>query len=620
MTTRYVTLVSVLLLVSGFAGALAADYVPTISIGTEPIHSGRITNKLYGGFIEMLDDLIPGMWAEMLNDRGFEGVKPTNWFYYTGEPNFCDREWDANDTWASDATDSFNGKQSARIVSTDRKPGVLSQRGLYVKKGHTYAFSGWFKSTDAEANARVSIKTLLPDGSWMILAEKQLAPLSNEWGKVSCKLKSKGTTEKAVIELSVSTENSATVWADKLSLVPTDAIEGWRPDVISTIKAAKPGIIRFGGSLQEYGYKWQNGIGDKDLRQPFWNQYWGRYDCNDVGIDEFVAFCRAVGAEPLICVGLAEGKESARNLLEYCNGSSNTVWGKKRAQNGHPKPYGVKYWQIGNESWGEAYDLSCVDWCKALLEIDPSITVLAADDTPLVLESAGKHLDYVAHHYYWIKDTRGTEASLIEQQKIVEAANLDHDVHMAITEWNTTAADWGLNRGRMLTLDCGLSSARFLNVLHKHSDFVGIACRSNMTNSLCSGYIVTRPSGVLKTPTYQVMKLYADHYKPVPLQVKGQVRGVDFSACRTDSSKQVTLFAVNTTKEPVRIKLDVSAYKNLTTNGGEVVCDTLDRRQPDIMNHWTSPNRVQAVPVQFDGDTIVLPAYSVSALEFRSKR
>jgi alpha-N-arabinofuranosidase len=568
---------------------------------------------LYGGFIELLDDLVPGMWAEMLNDRGFEGVKPNNWIYYTGEPNTCDRDWDKSDSWRYDTDQPFNGKQSARVTITKKKPASLIQKELTVNTGIEYAFTGNFKADNPSIQTKVIIKSLLPNGKWMILGSAPLPKLSNTWSKVGCSIKSKGTTDKAVFELQIT--GSGNLWADKLSLMPTDNVNGWRKDVVEVIKAAHPGVIRFGGSLTEFGYKWDKGTGDRDARSPFWNQYWGRWDTNDVGIGEFIDFCRAVDAEPLICVSFNEGVTSACDLLDYCNGDTTTKWGRKRAENGHPKPYNVKYWQVGNECWGEKYDRACVDFCSALQKVDPKIVLLAADDTPLLLEGTGQYLNYVSHHYYYIKDAEGCQSSIKEQQKVVKDANLDHEVKMAITEWNITAADWGLGRGQMLTLGCALNTAEFLNVMHNCSDFVGLACRSNMTNSCCSGYIATKQSGVLKTPCYHVMKLYADHYKPVPVEVTAQVKGVDISACRSDDGKKLTVFAVNTTDAPVEIRLDISTYPGLTPIGGEVVCDTQDKRQPDLMNHWTAPDRVKAVTLKTNSDVVILPAMSVAAIE-----
>ena len=171
----------------------------------------------------------------------------------------------------------------------------------------------------------------------------------------------------------------------------------------------------------------------------------------------------------------------------------------------------------------------------------------------------------------------------------------------------------------MLTLNCALATARFLNVLHRHSDFVGIACRSNMTNSMGSGYIVTNPSGVLKTPCYQVMKLYADHVQPVPVAASVKQKEVDVSACRSEDHKRLVLFFVNAAAEPVELILDLGAYEGFNPATAEVVCDTRDLRQPDLMNHWRAPERVRAIELKVQDGKFTLPALSVAAIECAAK-
>lgn len=122
---------------------LAETPAATAVIHAQPLHAGRIDPRLFGNFIELFDDVAPAMWAEMLNDRSFEGVtKSSAWCYYDGSPDFCDREWDRNPTWSYDTANPFNGQRSARLDAASRQPAALTQSGLAVKKGMTYACSG----------------------------------------------------------------------------------------------------------------------------------------------------------------------------------------------------------------------------------------------------------------------------------------------------------------------------------------------------------------------------------------------------------------------------------------------------------------------------------------------
>ena len=182
-----------------------------------------------------------------------------------------------------------------------------------------------------------------------------------------------------------------------------------------------------------------------------------------------------------------------------------------------------------------------------------------------------------------------------------------------MTEWNVSAGGWGLMSGKFLTLDTALLNARYLNLLCRYSNIVDIACRSNMTNSLGSGIIGTRPGGLLLRPSYHVMKLYADHLKPVPLAVNNPPDGLDVTACVTESKDALCVFVVNPKPEPVTTSIDLSEFGTaFQPVAGEVVCDTLDARQLDVMNHWTAPDRVRTIKLSIEGSRITLPAVRYS--------
>ena len=112
--------------------------------------------------------------------------------------------------------------------------------------------------------------------------------------------------------------------------------------------------------------------------------------------------------------------------------------------------------------------------------------------------------------------------------------------------------------------------------------------------------------------SYYVMKLYADHARPIPVGIENAPEGVDLFASASEDGKSVCIFAVNQKTEPV--ELDLSGCHPI---GGERVCDTLDQRQADAMNHWNAPERIRTVEFQATGSTITLPALSVSAIECR---
>ena len=603
----------------GFATTAGAESEAVIvKVLHRPLHAGKITPLLYGNFVELLDDVVPGMWAEMLGDRGFDGIVPTTkWVYHQGALNLCDRDWDKNASWAYDTEKPWNGKQSARVEASKPRPGVLTQSAMAVKKGMGYQFSGYFRSKARNIRLTLTVKALLPDGTWMTLGRAGLRTPGEDWEKLTCQIVSAGTTDRAVLEIAVS--GTGYLWADKLSLMPSDNIDGWRRDVVEAVREMRPPVLRWGGStVDPGGYQWRGGIGDRDLRTPFPNSNWGRIDPNDVGVEEFIRFCRAVGADPLICVSFADGPENAGRMVEYLNGPPGTEWGKKRAANGHPDPYGVKYWQIGNEVGDTETANRCREFCLAIRRADPGAVLFTSFPSKLLIEKVGDLVSYFCPHYY-TPDLADIEKDIRNLQTMIRSGLGNRDVGLAVTEWNIDAGNWGLGRGKLYTLGCALFEARFLNVLHRHSDIVKMACRSNIANSFCGGTVQTNAAGLFRIPAFYVMKLYRDHSKPVPMKLlQESPDGLDLSACASEDGGALCVFVVNSRKEPVTVDLDASDFGAVFgMKSSETVCDTQDRSQIDATNFWDRPERIKAVPLKIGGGKIVLPALSVTAIECR---
>jgi alpha-N-arabinofuranosidase len=586
-------------------------------IHTQPLHSGRIDPKLFGNFIELLDDVVPGMWAELLGDRSFEGVLPAaNWCYYDGSLDICDRTWETNATWTLDTERPFNGARAARLEPKGDSA-RLSQAGLSVKKGMKYLFSGHFRA-EPGLKASVSLKFLLPTGDWLTLASADLTPQSEQWQKCTSQLVSSGETDQAVFELRV--EGTGRLWADKLSLMPADAQLGWRRDVVDAIKEVRPSVLRWGGSTVDPGnYRWKNGIGDRDLRVPWRNENWGRLDPNDVGIDEFCQFCELVSAEPLICVSFSDGPEGAAHLVQYCNGSADTAWGRKRVEHGHPVPYHVKYWQVGNEINGNdpVYLDRIAAFIGAMKQSDPDALVLTSFPTQRLLDRVGKDIAFVCPHHY-TTDLAECDRDFERIVHMISHTPGCEHIQIGVTEWNIDAGAWGLGRAKQQTLEAALLNARYLQLMMRHSDRVKIACRSNLANSFCGAIIETAPSGagVLKRPSYYVMELYAHHFKPLPLWLEQFSDRIDLFASGSEDGREIVVFGVNPSREPLELKLGFQGFaRSIRVDKAEALCDVEDRGQPDVMNHWRTPERVAIKSVSPAANTVIVPRLSAIAIE-----
>jgi alpha-L-arabinofuranosidase len=550
-----------------------------------------------GQFIEILCNLIPSIIAQQVVSTSFE-ESPACRVAYKAEIDEPHRPWYADGAvevahYSFDSTNPYNGARSQKIeIPVEHVRAGISQDGFYLKQGVTYKLRLHMRSDRA-----VQVRASLHGGGGPIAGPVWLGRAGQDWKSAYADLRASRTFENAT--LTIDFEGPGTLWLDRVYLIGSDAVLGiWRPDVVAALESMHPGVIRFGGSTVE-DYDWEAGLGSWDRRQPF-TTVWGGLEENFVGIDEFVQLCKHVGAEPLICVRwTGKRPEDAAAEVEYCNGSAETHWGALRAKNGHPKPYGVRYWQIGNEVDVPEYNATVRSFAAAMRQADPSIKLISSFPTESLLAAAGTAFDYLAPHHYEIDDLVRENQSLKNLQSWIARAGGGKDIRVAVTEWNTTAGDFGLRRGMLQTLGNALSVARYLSLLQRYADLVEIANRSNFADSFGSGFVLTGPGWIYESPAYYIQKLYARAAGSYPLRVQRSTRQAwpqqqpDISASLSENGTRLHVYAVNVTTHslPVRFHLeDLPAM----VSGGQVY--TLEDHEhgltPEVMNSRDDPERV----------------------------
>jgi alpha-L-arabinofuranosidase len=572
-----------------------------VIVTREFLTPARINPYQYGQFIEYLCNLVPGMWAEKLYDGSFEGLSPYK-FAYLNETDFREKPWyPAGSTNRAlhhrERSNAVSGEACLKIAAEESVPctGAVAQDGIAVERGLACDFSVYLKQTGLKSPVRVLLHR---EGT--VLASAELAPTS-EWRKYRVRLVPSASESNAT--LTIEFRGPGTLWLDNASLMPEDAIGGWRADVVAAVKAMRPGIIRFGGSaLEEAGFgdfEWRDTIGDPDHRRPF--RAWGGLQPTGPGLEEFVQFCHLVGAEPLICVRITRRTPNdAADQVQYFNGGVDTPMGAARARNGHPGAYRVRYWQVANERRGAEYERSLPEFCQAMKRTDPGIELLSSYPTPGVLAGASNLIGLVSPHHYDCADLAGVESDLVSIRRMINDHAPGRPLKVGVTEWNTTAGDWGPRRSMLWTLDNALACARYQNVLHRHCDLVALACRSNLTNSFCSGCIQTDNHRLYKTPVYYAQQLYATLAGDRPLKIESAISprlGPDVSATLSPQGDAVVLLAVNDSQEAIARPLDFSAFEadgRVNVQAVEVwtLGDTRNAGERDVTNTFGEPERV----------------------------
>jgi alpha-N-arabinofuranosidase len=582
-----------------------------------------------GQFIEVLCNLIPSIVAQQVASTSFEEAPPCK-VAYKAEIDEPHRPWYPDGAvevakYSFDSTRPFNGARSEKIeIPLEHARAGISQDGFYLKRGVTYKLRLHMRSEGG-----VEVRALLHGGGGRIAGPVTLGRAGGDWTPAEADLRATRTIENAT--LTIDFAGPGTLWLDRVYLVGSDAVLGiWRPDVVAALAAMHPGVIRFGGSTIE-NYQWLGGIGPWDQRQPF-TTVWGGLEENFVGIDEFIQLCKHVGAEPLICIRWTGKKpEDAAAEVEYCNGSPQSHWGALRAQNGHPEPYGVKYWEIGNEVDEPAYNTSVRAFADAMKQADPSVKLISSFPTPKLLAAAGTVFDYLAPHQYEIDDLAREERGFKTLQDWIARSGGGKDIRVAVTEWNTTAGDFGLRRGMLQTLENGLSVARYLNLLQRDADLVEIANRSNFADSFGSGFVVTGPGWIYKSPAYYVQKLYARAAGTYPVSVERPSTGAwpeqqpDITASLSEDGTRLRIYTVNVTPRAMPVRFRLRDF-NQALAGGSVY--TLEDREhggtAEVMNSRDDPERVslstEAAPVRGGAFDFSFRPFTVTLLELNLGR
>jgi alpha-L-arabinofuranosidase len=383
--SRLLCFLSQLILVTG--GTAAAQPVAATIDATR---TGQpITRLIFGGFME---PATTGVWAEMLTDRKFLNeitskapLASTGWLSFMGPQ----RRWvpTGPDSFVTmDKKNPYVGEWSPLVRLEAGTPHGISQSRIVLVGGRTYTGRVILTGTPG---VKVDISLIWGPNA----GDRQTITVNNlttAYAKFPLKFTPKSDSSEGRFEIAGTGQGSFHIGA--ASLMPADNVSGFKAATIHYLKEQGISIARWPGGNFVSAYDWRDGIGDHDKRSPRREVAWNGTESNDMGIDDFMTFCRFIGAEPYIAVNSGLGDDhSAAEEVEYVNGLATSRLGRLRAANGHPAPYGVKIWGIGNEMYGEwqwghiavtQYPEKHNRIVKAMRDIDPTIKVIASGATP----------------------------------------------------------------------------------------------------------------------------------------------------------------------------------------------------------------------------------------------
>ena len=583
--SKRVSLAGVVFLLSAAAMSLDAFSQPNPIAATIDASktNAPISRNIYGQFLEHGGDIVnSGVWAEMLVDRKF---------YYPvassapaplpvlgnagGNPRFrrTPTRW-----WAPVGGDSvvtmdtnypFTGEHTPLVKLDAKEAHGLSESGIAVRRGNAYTGRIFLAGTSGAVVKVTLIWGKEADDRQVVTLQK----LGSAYRRFSLHFTAAADSDDATLEITGTGTGAFHVGA--VSLMPADNVDGYRAEVIAALKQLRFGVLRFPGGNFVSSYEWRYGVGDIDKRPPIFDPVWSAVQPNDVGTDEFLTLCRLLGVDPYITVNAGFGDAwSARELVEYTNGAATTPMGRWRAENGHPQPYGVKFWGVGNEPWGDyqmgsmslpQFELKHNLFAKEMRKVDPTIKLIAGGAMPDVMEGADQsrringqyvpdylssadwtgqmllncldNIDMVSEHYY----ASGTEHTDMKLQKKVPI-----DPPLSFIEWQRAPAvqvrakyehyqeylkripalrakpvpiaidEWAYFGSGPNSYKTVPAYAWAFHEMFRHSNVFQMGAFTFTTAMMSEN----RTEAILN-PTGMLFKMYRDHFGTIPVEVTG---------------------------------------------------------------------------------------------------
>ena len=438
---------------------------------------------------------------------------------------------------------------------------------------------------------------------------------------------------------------------------PAADADGFRGDVLALVRELGVTTVRYPGGNFVSGYRWQDGVGPVADRPTRLDPAWRTIETNAFGLDEFMAWARAAGIEPMMAMNLGtRGLQEAVDLLEYCNHPGGTDLSDRRIAHGATQPHDIRVWCLGNEMDGpwqlghktaEEYGRLAAETARAMRQFDPDLELVACGSSgrsmptfgaweATVLEHTYELVDYIsAHAYYQLAgdDYASFLACSADMDRFIRqvvatadhvAARLKSDkrVDVSFDEWNVwylrelqdggLPTDWTraprVSEDAYTVVDAVVVGSMLITLL-RHSDRVTSACQAQLVNTISS--IRTEPGGpAWRQSIFHPFAQTARHARGQVLDLRldaatlttatyGDVPVLDSVATWDADTGRVAVFVVNRhPDEPVTVSVPLRGF------GAGTVVEALEiaDADPAAANTMDDPDRV--VPREHAGATI----------------
>jgi alpha-N-arabinofuranosidase len=614
------------LVIYAMAAHCCLSAAPTFTVDAS--HSaGKVSPSFFGLMTEEINHSYDGgLYAELIQNRAFldDATTPVHWSV-TSDPG-------ASATIALDPSNSFNDALTTSLrltvtkASKNQGAGVANNGywGIPVLADTRYR-ARFLARSQAGLTGPLTVSLMSDDGRRVYASEKVFG-LTTDWKSFELRLKTGRIDPTTKAQLVITLDQPGTVWFGLVSLFPPtwkDQPNGFRKDLMQMLVDLNPKFLRFPGGNYVEGdavetrFDWKKTIGPIEERHGH-QCPWGYRSTDGMGLLEYLEWCEDMSAEPVLAVyagyslkgvhvepgpDLDPFVQDALEEIEFVTGDTNTTWGSRRAQAGHPEPFKLNYVEIGNEDWFDksgSYDHRFAQFYDAIKSRYPSLKTISTigNDQPEGTHVHSRKPDMTDEHYY------RSVATFLQMSPDYAKEYDRHGPEIFGGEWaayETSFPPWdrrSWNEPPTPNLKAAIGDGVFMAAMERNSDVIRMQCYAPLFVNVNPGARQWRPDligydGISSygSPSYYAIQMFSRNLGDEILSVTTDETAVQGSATRDSRTGEIFLKLVNpqTTAEMLSINLNgitsVRSRAEAITLGGD----------PEDSNSLSQPRKV--VPV-----------------------
>jgi alpha-N-arabinofuranosidase len=610
---------------------LAAAIYSSVAGPTFTIDAGRPAGNvspILGGLMteEINHSYDGGLYAELIQNRAFldNAKSPAHWSVVSN--------MNSTATITLDPTNSFNDKLTTSLQVTVTKadkthPAGVANSGYW---GIPVLPKSIYRATilaraDGSFSGPVMVSIVSDDGK-KVYASETISGLTTGWKKFEVTLTTKRTAPTAKAHFEITLDQAGTIWLGMVSLFPPtwdSQPNGFRKDLMQMLVDLQPKFLRFPGGNYVEGdtietrFDWKKTIGPIEQRHGH-QCPWGYRSTDGLGLLEFLEWCEDMKAEPVLAVyggyslrgahvnpgpDLEPFVADALDEIEYVSGDTNTTWGARRAADGHPAPFNLRYVEINNEDWfdkSKSYDARFAQFYDAIKGKYPQLKLISTigNDQSEGVRVKSRKPDVTDEHYY-----RSVPEFL--RMSPGYAKNYDRGgPEIFVGEWaayETSFPPWDRRSQKeppTPNMKAAIGDAVFMAAMERNSDLIKMQCYAPLFVNVNPGARQWRPDligydaiSAYGAPSYYAIKMFNRDLGNEILSTTSTETSVQGSATRDSKTGEIIVKLVNPATNAVPLNIEISGAASVAPKAMAITLTG----NPNDSNSITQPNKI--IPV-----------------------